>query len=571
VRSDRAISRHYVEVGAREVHYRRCGAGAPVVLLHESPLSSLAYEPLMRCLGERFTAIALDTPGYGNSDPLPAASPSISDYADALAQTLDALGVPRCGLYGAHTGACIALELALRAPDRVAALVLDGLLLATEPERRELLARYCPALEPEIDGSHLVAAWAMRRDMHVFFPWYDRRPAAALRVAMPDAETLHRGMFQHLRAGAGYHLGYEAAFRYDPIPALAALSMPAAVVAAPTDVLFDQLSRLPAQRPPTLVVASRPAEPEAAASALAGHLAAAAGLPAPPPAPAAPPRADRITRAYAATSAGTLHLRQRAGGPGRPLVLVHGSPTSAAMLEPLMARLARSRPVYAFDTLGNGDSDKPAGAGARSPGIAEFAAVLAAAIDDVGLHEFDLYGTHTGAAIAVETSLRAPERVGRMILDGVAMFDEATVGEFLERYFVDLTPASDGSHLLRAWSCARDSTIWFPWYRRDGEHRYRTDVYEADALHRYVIEFLASGSSYALPYRAAFTYRAAERLPLVGVPALVACHREDPLACFLDDAASICPGAVKALLPDDPDATAAAYERFLDDTGDGRA
>ena len=565
------ISRHYVAVGGREVHYRRGGDGPPVVLLHESPLSSLAHEPLMRGLGERFTTLGLDTPGYGNSDPLPSASPSIADYADALAQTLDALGVARCGLYGAHTGACIALELARRSPERVAALVLDGLPLATESERRDLLARYCPAFEPAIDGSHLVRAWAMRRDMHVFFPWYDRRAQAALRLAMPDAATLHRGMLEYLRAGAGYHLGYEAAFRYDPLAALASVGVPTAVVAAATDVLFDQLSRLPAHGSPNLVVAARPEDPAAAAAALAVHLAAATGLPSPPPPPPSPPRADRVTRAYATTSAGALHLRLRAGGGGRPLVLVHGSPASAAMLEPLIGRLARSRPVYAFDTLGNGDSDKPAGDGAGRPDIGDLAAVLTEAIDDIGLQEFDLYGTHTGAAIAIETSLRGAGRVGRMILDGVAMFDEDTVREFLEHYFIDMAPASDGSHLLRAWGCARDSTIWFPWYRRDPEHRYRTDVYEAKALHRYAVEFLKSGSSYDAPYRAAFVYRAAERLPLVEVPALVAVHREDPLAGFLDAAASICPGSWRAMLPDDLDATAAAFERFLGGAADGRS
>jgi pimeloyl-ACP methyl ester carboxylesterase len=279
-----------------------------------------------------------------------------------------------------------------------------------------------------------------------------------------------------------------------------------------------------------------------------------------------------MTRSYATTRYGQLHLRARASGLGRPLLLIHGSPTSAAMLEPLAARLARSRPVYAFDTLGNGDSDKPdAERDPRfeAPAIADFAAVLAEAIDDAGLEQFDLYGTHTGAAIAIEASLLRPGRVGRIILDGVAMFDAASVAEFLERYFIDLSPRTDGTHLLSAWGCARDSTIWFPWYRRDPAHRYRSDVYDADRLHRYVVEFLKSGTSYPLPYRAAFTYPAAQRLPLLSVPTLIATRSEDPLAGFLEPALAACPVASATILPTDAEATAALFERFLGDGGPG--
>src|SRR5579862_5428395 len=94
------VSRHYVAVGDRDVHYRRAGAGPPVVLLHESPLSSLVYQGhVERLAAAGFSAIALDTPGYGNSDPLAALAPSIADFASALVATLDALGVGRCGLY----------------------------------------------------------------------------------------------------------------------------------------------------------------------------------------------------------------------------------------------------------------------------------------------------------------------------------------------------------------------------------------------------------------------------------------------------------------------------------------
>lgn len=144
------------------------------------------------------------------------------------------------------------------------------------------------------------------------------------------------------------------------------------------------------------------------------------------------------------------------------------------------------------------------------------------------------------------------------------MFDAAAVAEFLERYFIDLEPRTDGTHLLAAWACARDSTIWFPWYRRDPAHRRPSDIYGAEALHRYALEFLKSGTSYALPYRAAFTYAAAERLPLIDVPTLIASRADDPLVDFVEPARAACPVASATVLPDDEEAAMALFERFLD-------
>ena len=64
------ITRHFVRAGGREVHYRRAGSGPPFVLFHVSPQSSAFVLPHLLPLADRYTLIGLDTPGYGESDPL---------------------------------------------------------------------------------------------------------------------------------------------------------------------------------------------------------------------------------------------------------------------------------------------------------------------------------------------------------------------------------------------------------------------------------------------------------------------------------------------------------------------
>lgn len=112
-----AIQRAYATTpSGRRIHYRRGGSGAPLVLLHASRGSSRTLEPVMETLAERHTVIAIDTPGYGESEPLAVERPSIADYRAALEETLDALNLTRIDLYGAHTGAKIALDLAVEKP-----------------------------------------------------------------------------------------------------------------------------------------------------------------------------------------------------------------------------------------------------------------------------------------------------------------------------------------------------------------------------------------------------------------------------------------------------------------------
>ena len=139
----------------RAVGYRRLGAGPPAVLLHASPRSAAAMLPLARRLADRHTVFAFDNPGFGWSDPLPLPRPDAADFADALIEAFDAIGIGRAAVYGSHTGAAIAVAAGQRHPPRVAALVLDGYAVFTPTEQAEYLANYLAPVRPVWDGTHL--------------------------------------------------------------------------------------------------------------------------------------------------------------------------------------------------------------------------------------------------------------------------------------------------------------------------------------------------------------------------------------------------------------------------------
>lgn len=278
----------------------------------------------------------------------------------------------------------------------------------------------------------------------------------------------------------------------------------------------------------------------------------------------------QIERAFARIREGQVHLRRAGPPPGqgaaRPLWMVHASPASSVSLVGLMAELASSRAVIAPDTLGNGDSAAPEPA---APDIAYYADSSLRVMDALGIEQADLYGSHTGAHIVTEMAIARPDRFGRVILDGIAMFSPEDKRDFLANYAPEIKPDFFGSQVHWAWNFVRDQAWYFPYFRRNTAHLRVTEPPSAEALHRTTVEVLKAIRTYHLAYRAAFAHADRERLPLVRLPALVMADDTDPLRAGVDLAASLLPGALKTILKDSaaPDALArkaALYSRFLD-------
>src|SRR5689334_23492385 len=118
------VERRFVTTRLGRIHVAIAGTGFPVLLLHQTPRSWDEYRDVLPLLGREFRAIAMDTLGFGDSD-APADAPSIELWAQGALALLDGLGVAEFAVVGHHTGAVVAMELAVVAPDRVKALVLS--------------------------------------------------------------------------------------------------------------------------------------------------------------------------------------------------------------------------------------------------------------------------------------------------------------------------------------------------------------------------------------------------------------------------------------------------------------
>ena len=104
------------------VFLRQWGEGRPILCLHGHPGSSDSMAVFGRSLSQRYRVLMPDLRGYGRSQ---GRSPfAMTDHLDDLIDILDHQGIDRCLVLGWSLGGIIAMELALRYPERVAGLVL---------------------------------------------------------------------------------------------------------------------------------------------------------------------------------------------------------------------------------------------------------------------------------------------------------------------------------------------------------------------------------------------------------------------------------------------------------------
>ncbi len=158
-----SVRRGYFDGPHGQVHYRAGGEGGkPLLLLHQSPLSSKQFDCAYAGLiaGGRHV-VGIDMPGFGQSDPLPERK-SLEDYAAAARAALDAFGWTSADVVGHHTGAVVGAVLETTTPERVRKLVLNGFPLLSPEERTFFQGFYFGPPTPRADGSHLIDGWNKR-------------------------------------------------------------------------------------------------------------------------------------------------------------------------------------------------------------------------------------------------------------------------------------------------------------------------------------------------------------------------------------------------------------------------
>jgi len=199
--------------------------GTALLCLHQTPMSGRVFRHFLEVMGRDRSTYAPDLPGYGESD-APPARPTVGDYAGAMGDFLGAMRFRQIDVLGYHTGAAIAVELAIARPQQVRRLVLVGVPMFNEVEREAFKRSPWPAPVAE-DGSHLTAEW--RRSLE----W---------RGAGVSLETMAQRFAEKLNSGSNGWWGANAVMQHPMRERLGLVTQPL-IVLRPKDDLWEATLR----------------------------------------------------------------------------------------------------------------------------------------------------------------------------------------------------------------------------------------------------------------------------------------------------------------------------------------
>lgn len=559
------VTRGFLQVGARRVHYRRSGEGPPALLIHSSPTNSSMVLPEMRYLARTHTCFAFDTPGFGLSQPLALQQMVVADLADAIAANMQALGLPACPVYGCHTGSAIALELAVRYPQLVTGIALDGLAMYTDAECAAMvdagalrdagssnLQGYFEPFPVDELGGHFTRIWTRFRDQSMWFPWFDRRPDNLNAYDLPAAAGTHRWTMMYFYAARHYSPAYRAALSFGgraPV-ALASLEAPAVFTASDTDMLLPHLERIENLKDGQVIERFGSSAGDNKHALVARHFARFGSPGVAPAAPGALASSEQVDYQFIDMAHGQVHVRYVGRRDAPPLLLLHDAPGSARVLESLMLTLGAAYFVIAPDLPGCGESPPLS---EEQPSLNAYADMLAALCAQLDLDQPVVYGVGFGSSLALALQQRSASAVRTLVLRGVLLPDAEQRSGMQASYAPAITLSADGSHWYRTWLMLRDSLSYWPWYDRRYRNTRKVAIdTTAHTMHDWTFEVMKQHASYQHVIVAALAHDALAALREVTVPVVLCADPGLPLSAFDDIASANAPGAHVITPADDP-------------------
>jgi pimeloyl-ACP methyl ester carboxylesterase len=130
--SDDTIASRTAEIDGAKLHYMTAGRGTPLILLHGYAETSLMWKPVIPVFAARFTVIAPDLPGIGDSG-IPADGLDMKSAAIRIHDLAKSLGVQKAEVVGHDIGLMVAYAYAAQFPAEVTKLVLMDAFLPGVP------------------------------------------------------------------------------------------------------------------------------------------------------------------------------------------------------------------------------------------------------------------------------------------------------------------------------------------------------------------------------------------------------------------------------------------------------
>lgn len=229
------ITKGYANTPSGQIHYRHVpGTGTPVVFYHRTPATSKCFERMLLLMAGGRPLFAFDTPGFGESF-RPSGMPSIDAYADWMLEALSDIGLQKVHVFGHHTGTNFSTEMAIKAPERIASITLNGIMYFGERIRKQIMDENADEIHLDVNGGYVSEIWKGVSEM---FSLYDM-----------SLEMLHEEFVSMLNSIDGRYQALIAILEQDYKSAFAKITCPILLMSAKDDPLEPLLENALAARP----------------------------------------------------------------------------------------------------------------------------------------------------------------------------------------------------------------------------------------------------------------------------------------------------------------------------------
>lgn len=237
-------------------------------------------------------------------------------------------------------------------------------------------------------------------------------------------------------------------------------------------------------------------------------------------------------RGYADGPFGQVHFQSL--GDGKPLLMFHQAPMTSGQFDLVYEPLAR-RGIRAIgvDMPGFGLSDPTPDV----PTVTDYAAVIPAVLDALGIERAALLGHHTGALAATEGAILFPGRIERLIINGALLVSDQERADFLtglhewERKFTAREHAGHMAELFDIRTRMAEGTV------------------PPDRISDYVVQALIGRAPFWWGHHAAYMYDQAPRLPLIAQPTMLLTNSGDMINAHSHEAHRLRPDFAFVELP----------------------
>jgi len=176
-----------------------------------------------------------------------------------------------------------------------------------------------------------------------------------------------------------------------------------------------------------------------------------------------------------------------------------------------------------------------------------------------------VYAELLAGPLALALATRAPDRVHRLVLDGLVMPGSAQRRRLRKQYCPRLEPRSDGTHLIGLWHQLRDQELAWPWYARTVEAIRPIDPQIGPMrLHAMLVDVMKQPQSYGAAALAALDCDIRSLTAVVQQPVLLTQRPGDPRYVAVDSAARQLRHATLAPRPPGNSELAQLLRAFLD-------